>query len=74
MKFGLLINTTSQIPIDDSQVSSEDAVNIALDLKKRLVDEGRLDVSQGDMEALLFQIMQNYRYGDAFISRYRMMN
>eukprot|EP01113_Clastostelium_recurvatum_P033290 TRINITY_DN4384_c0_g1_i4.p1 TRINITY_DN4384_c0_g1~~TRINITY_DN4384_c0_g1_i4.p1 ORF type:complete len:600 (-),score=149.07 TRINITY_DN4384_c0_g1_i4:32-1774(-) len=55
-----------------TKVNSADSVKIALELKKRLVDEGILNVSQGDMENLLFHIMQSYGYGEKYIYRYRM--
>lgn len=49
-----------------------DAVKIALELKKRLVDLGMMDVTQPDMENQLFQILKQYGYGNEYIQRYRM--
>lgn len=50
------------------------AVNIALELKKRLVDMNLLDISQGDMENILFHIMEANGYGQPYIDCYRMVN
>ncbi len=48
-----------------------DAVKIALELKKRLVDQGMMSVTQTDMENQLFQILKGYGYGNEYIERYR---
>lgn len=48
-----------------------DAVKIALELKKRLVDQGLLEVNQAEMENQLFQILRTYGYGTEYIERYQ---
>jgi 2-phosphoglycerate kinase len=53
-------------------VDQIDAVKIALELKKRLVDQGMMSVSQLEMENQLFQILKSYGYGNEYIQRYRM--
>lgn len=45
-----------------AQVHYKDAIRIALDLKKRLVDEGMLEIQQQDLETLLFEIMRSHGY------------
>ncbi|KAJ8752961.1 hypothetical protein K2173_008696 [Erythroxylum novogranatense] len=49
------------------------AVKIALELKKLLVDNSLLDVSQSDLEANLFKLMARRGYGEEYINRYKMM-
>ncbi|KAI8055910.1 hypothetical protein BDF22DRAFT_315221 [Syncephalis plumigaleata] len=46
-----------------TKVSVLHATRIALDLKKRLVDRGALDVSQLELEQALFQLMAEKGYG-----------
>jgi len=55
-----------------TQVDPAGSVRIALELKKRLVDQGIFEVSQAEMENQLFQILQSYGYGNEYIYRYRM--
>jgi 2-phosphoglycerate kinase len=55
-----------------TKVDQGDAVKIALELKKRLVDKGNLNCTQAEMENQLFQILQTYGYADEYIYRYRM--
>lgn len=49
------------------------AIKIALELKKLLIDNSLLDVSQSDLEANLFKLMERRGYGEEYISRYKMM-
>ena len=49
------------------------ATKIALELKKLLVDHGLMDVSQADLEANLFKLMERRGYGEEYVERYRMM-
>ena len=57
-----------------NKIPPKDSIRIAMDLKKLLVEEGKLEVRQTELESYLFRIMRVYNYGDAFISRYQMMN
>jgi len=54
-----------------TKVDPSDAVKIALELKKKLIDQGSLNTTQTEMENQLFQILQSYGYGNEYISRYR---
>lgn len=49
-------------------------MKIALDVKKWLVDNGTLDTSQGELEAVLFASMRARGFGDAYVRRYRVFN
>jgi hypothetical protein len=49
------------------------AIKVALELKKLLVDNNLLDVSQADLEANLFKLMQKRGYGEEYVNRYKMM-
>ncbi|KAL6645320.1 hypothetical protein ACP70R_016928 [Stipagrostis hirtigluma subsp. patula] len=56
-----------------TKIPNHVAVKIALDLKKLLVDNSLLDVSQSDLEANLFKLMEKRGYGEDYINRYKMM-
>ncbi|GKV33820.1 hypothetical protein SLEP1_g42270 [Rubroshorea leprosula] len=55
------------------QIPNHIAIKIALELKKLLVDNSLLDVSQTDLEANLFKLMERWDYGQEYINRYKMM-
>jgi 2-phosphoglycerate kinase len=55
------------------QIPNHVAIKIALELKKLLVDNSLLDVSQSDLEANLFKLMEKRGYGEDYINRYKMM-
>lgn len=54
------------------KVSPENANKIALELKKDLVDQGLLSLSQRDLEDHLFRIMETKGYGDIYRERFSM--
>ncbi|KAF8757376.1 hypothetical protein HU200_010892 [Digitaria exilis] len=56
-----------------TKIPNHVAIKIALELKKLLVDNSLLDVSQSDLEANLFKLMEKRGYGDDYINRYKMM-
>ncbi|XP_075084962.1 uncharacterized protein LOC107761597 [Nicotiana tabacum] len=56
-----------------TKIPNHVAVKIALDLKKLLVDNSLLDVSQADLEANLFKLMERRGFGEEYIKRYKMM-
>lgn len=56
-----------------TKIPNHVAIKIALELKKLLVDNSLLDVSQSDLEANLFKLMEKRGYGEDYISRYKMM-
>ncbi|GAQ91979.1 hypothetical protein KFL_008960030 [Klebsormidium nitens] len=56
-----------------TKISNVVAIKIALELKKLLVDNNLLDVSQADLEANLFKLMQKRGYGEEYVNRYKMM-
>ncbi|GKD84738.1 P-loop NTPase domain-containing protein LPA1 homolog 1-like protein, partial [Tanacetum coccineum] len=55
------------------QIPNHVALKIALELKKLLIDNSLLDVSQSDLEANLFKLMERRGYGQEYINRYKMM-
>ncbi|KAI3458310.1 hypothetical protein Pfo_014973 [Paulownia fortunei] len=56
-----------------TKIPNHVAIKIALELKKLLIDNSLLDVSQSDLEANLFKLMERRGYGEEYISRYKMM-
>ncbi|XP_015877819.3 uncharacterized protein LOC107414227 [Ziziphus jujuba] len=56
-----------------TKIPNHVAIKIALELKKLLIDNSLLDVSQSDLEANLFKLMQRRGYGEEYINRYKMM-
>uniref|UniRef100_A0A0D9XAK6 2-phosphoglycerate kinase n=1 Tax=Leersia perrieri TaxID=77586 RepID=A0A0D9XAK6_9ORYZ len=56
-----------------TKIPNHVAIKIALELKKLLVDNSLLDVSQTDLEANLFKLMEKRGYGEDYINRYKMM-
>ncbi|KAF7728343.1 hypothetical protein EC973_006284 [Apophysomyces ossiformis] len=49
------------------------ALRMALDLKKRLVDKDRLDVSQQELQSELFALFQRHGYGEEHVQWYKTM-
>ncbi|XP_047328057.1 uncharacterized protein LOC124931594 [Impatiens glandulifera] len=56
-----------------TKIPNHVAVKIALELKKLLIDNSLLDVSQSDLEINLFKLMERRGYGEEYINRYKMM-
>ncbi|KAI4332684.1 hypothetical protein L6164_017572 [Bauhinia variegata] len=56
-----------------TKIPNHVAIKIALELKKLLVDNSLLDVSQSDLEANLFKLMEWRGFGQGYINRYKMM-
>ncbi|KFK27902.1 hypothetical protein AALP_AA8G444900 [Arabis alpina] len=56
-----------------TKIPNHVAVKIALELKKLLIDNSLLDVSQSDLETSLFKLMARRGYGEEYINRYNMM-
>lgn len=56
-----------------TKIPNHIAIKIALELKKLLIDNSLLDVSQSDLEANLFKLMERRGYGEEYINRYKMM-
>ncbi|KDP24670.1 hypothetical protein JCGZ_26448 [Jatropha curcas] len=56
-----------------TKIPNHVAIKISLELKKLLIDNSLLDVSQSDLEANLFKLMERRGYGEEYINRYKMM-
>ncbi|TMW60476.1 hypothetical protein Poli38472_000518 [Pythium oligandrum] len=57
-----------------TKITSRDAVQISLDLKRTLVDLGLTDIVQEQFEDFLYKTMQVFGYGESHITCYRMMS
>eukprot|EP00250_Pteridium_aquilinum_P035787 c9933_g1_i1 orf=188-1594(-) len=56
-----------------TKIPNHVAIKISLELKKLLIDNSLFDVSQSDLEANLFKLMERRGYGEEYINRYKMM-
>ncbi|KAK8658873.1 hypothetical protein V6N13_029092 [Hibiscus sabdariffa] len=56
-----------------TKIPNHIAVKIALELKKLLIDNSLLDISQFDLEVNLFKLMERQGYGLEYVNRYKMM-
>ncbi|KAL7618040.1 hypothetical protein Lser_V15G04275 [Lactuca serriola] len=56
-----------------TKIPNHVALKIAHELKKLLIDNSLLDVSQSDLEASLFKLMERRGYGQEYINRHKMM-
>lgn len=56
-----------------ARIDYSHALRIALDLKKRLVDKGRFDVSQQELQTELFDLLSHRGYGQEHVHWYRTM-
>ncbi|GMN41002.1 hypothetical protein TIFTF001_010234 [Ficus carica] len=56
-----------------TKIPNHVAIKIALELKKLLIDNSLLDVSQSDLEVNLFKLMERRGYEEEYINRYKMM-
>ncbi|CAK9218730.1 unnamed protein product [Sphagnum troendelagicum] len=56
-----------------TKIPNHVAVKISSELKMLLIDNSLLDVSQSDLEANLFKLMERRGYGTEYINRYKMM-
>lgn len=51
-----------------------EAIKVAKDLKKKLVEENKLQITQQEVNQYIFELMKCYGYGDAFTNRYNMLS
>lgn len=68
-----LIPTLTPNP-DPHSCRCPQAVKIALEVKKWLVDNNKLDISQDELEAVLFGSMRARGFGDEYVDRFLMVN
>jgi hypothetical protein len=54
------------------QISKLDASKIAKDTKKKLIEEGKFDIQQQELEGVIFHFMRERGFTDLHINRYRM--
>jgi hypothetical protein len=55
------------------KVKEKDAIRMTLDVKKRLVEENKLEISQGELEQMLFDVLLDSGYGEKCVQRYKMI-
>eukprot|EP00002_Diphylleia_rotans_P000877 TRINITY_DN10473_c0_g1_i3.p1 TRINITY_DN10473_c0_g1~~TRINITY_DN10473_c0_g1_i3.p1 ORF type:complete len:404 (+),score=74.65 TRINITY_DN10473_c0_g1_i3:84-1295(+) len=53
-----------------TKVDYEDAIQISLELKRRLVDGDRMTISHSELERQLFEIMKEFGYADEYVQRF----
>ncbi|XWS59409.1 hypothetical protein CRYUN_Cryun08bG0119400 [Craigia yunnanensis] len=56
-----------------TKIPNHVAIKIALEIKKLIIDNSLLDVSQSDLESNLFKLMQRRGYGEEYINRCKMI-
>ncbi|KAL7221773.1 hypothetical protein ACSBR1_023672 [Camellia fascicularis] len=56
-----------------TKIPNHVAIKIALELKKLLIDNSLLDVSQSDLEENLFKLIERRGYGEEYINCYKIM-
>ena len=56
------------------KVKENDAIKIALEIKKHLVQNNLHTITHHDMEALIFDILKKHNYGTKYEERYKMIS
>ncbi|KAK9831529.1 hypothetical protein WJX81_006265 [Elliptochloris bilobata] len=56
-----------------TKVPMNKAIKVSLEVKKYLVDNEHLDISQDHLEAILFGVMRSRGYDDTYVQRYKMV-
>ena len=55
------------------KVNDKDAIKITLDIKKFFVENNKIEVTQQELEQILFQKLQEFNYGERLVSRYQLV-
>lgn len=55
------------------KVNEKDAVKITLDIKKHFVEENKTEVTQAELEQVLFMKLAQHAYSEYFVSRYKLI-
>ena len=55
------------------RVNEKDAIKITLDLKKHFVESHLTDITQADLEQVLFQKLHEFNNGDRLVQRYQLV-
>lgn len=57
-----------------TKIPSKDAITITVDLKKSLVEQNRLEVTQDELRERLFEVMHKKSYGRVYQERYHLVS
>jgi 2-phosphoglycerate kinase len=55
------------------KVDEKDAVKITLEIKKDLVDGGVKEITQSELETILFRKLKEFGYKDDIVNRYKII-
>ena len=55
------------------KIRERDAIKITLDIKKELVEHLRIEITQQELEKILFRKIEEFQYGERFINRYKLV-
>lgn len=55
------------------KIRERDAIKITLDIKKELVEHLRIEITQSELEEILFRKIEEFQYGERFINRYKLV-
>jgi 2-phosphoglycerate kinase len=55
------------------KVNEKDAIKVTLDIKKELVEQARTELTQTELEAVLFRKMGDSLYDQHFVNRYKLV-
>ena len=55
------------------KVDEKDAVKITLEIKKDLVDGGVKEITQSELETILFRKLLEFGYKDDIVNRYKII-
>ena len=55
------------------KVNEKDAVKITLDIKKHFVEENKTEVTQSELERVLFLKLSQHTYSEHFVQRYQLI-
>ena len=55
------------------KVNDKDSIKITLDIKKHFVENKKTEVSQEELEQILFEKLREFQYGERLVSRYQLV-
>ena len=55
------------------KIKEKDAVKITLDIKRELVEQARNELTQWELEEVLFKKIHEYNYSSTFVRRYQLV-
>ena len=55
------------------KVNDKDAIKITLDIKKFFVENNKTEVTQQELEQILFDKLAEFNYGTRLVSRYQLV-